>query len=98
MVNISIDTLIFNIILPYFIIPLCILLRFLWLKYNDFQIKKLAHIKEHLLEITKIKLENFYWPIYIRLLKINEIETKIKFENTYTNKNINNDDIEINSV
>ena len=77
-----------NIIIPTLITPFLFFIKSLWDRYNEHISEKEHKIEAHLLEITKLKLELFFWPIYIRLLKINEIESKIKIENTFNQKNI----------
>lgn len=72
-----------NIIIPLCIVPIGVFLKSIWDRYTNLKIEKSQSIKRHMVEITQHKLENFYWPIYIRLLKINEIESKIKIQNTY---------------
>ena len=72
-----------NIIIPLCIVPIGVFFKSIWDRYTNLKIEKSQSIKRHMVEITQHKLENFYWPIYIRLLKINEIESKIKIQNTY---------------
>ena len=86
-----------NFLMPILIVPIGVVLKTIWDRYTNLKIEKSQSIKRHMIEITQHKLENFYWPIYIRLLKINEIESKIKIQNTYhykkrkNNKNIHHD-------
>jgi hypothetical protein len=87
-----------NFLMPILIVPLGVFIKNIWDRYTNLKIEKSQTIKRHMIEITQNKLENFYWPIYIRLLKINEIESKIKIQNTYhykkrktNNKNIQHD-------
>jgi hypothetical protein len=75
-----------NFIIPTLIAPLIVSLKSLWDRYNTHKLEKKILIEKNVLEITKIKLEKFYWPIYIRLLKIYQIEDNIKMENTYRHK------------
>jgi len=72
-----------NFLMPILIVPIGVFIKSIWDRYTNLKIEKSQSIKRHMIEITQHKLENFYWPIYIRLLKINEIESKIKIQNTY---------------
>ena len=75
-----------NYIFPTLLAPLLVGLKSLWDRYATQRLEKKIIIEKNTIEITKIKLEKFYWPIYIRLLKIYQIESNIKIENTFRHK------------
>ena len=66
-----------GIIVPIIIGPLCVFLKFLWDRYNN----KIIHQKQ--LEFDekfnriKIKLSDFYWPLYIKLICIYQMNYNI---------------------
>lgn len=58
-----------NLVLTIIISPTLLILKILWDRCSNRRKKTILMNNKILLEKTSLKLQNFYWPIYIRLLK-----------------------------
>ena len=68
-----------SIIIPIIIGPLFLLVKYLWDRYNNhIQIKKDIEFNEKLNNI-KVKLSKFYWPVYIKLISIYQLNYNLPY-------------------
>jgi len=70
-----------NIMIPIFIGPICVFLKTLWDRY-DHQKNQKKHLEfNEKLDKIKDKLAKFYWPVYIKLLCIYQMNYNIPITN-----------------